>query len=528
MKRLLFVISILLSGVLSAQNFNITELGKFPYDDIIGDTKLSDVWGYVDENDKEYAIVGLLTGTSILDVTDPANIVEVTRIPGPSTIWRDMKTWGDYAYVVHDHFSSGVSQGLLMIDLTTLDEDTVVWDTYDLDDSLKRAHNIYIDENGVAYLFGSNYGVGGALMLDVSTPMAPQFLGNFNEYYLHDGYARGDTLWGSAIFLGSLLAIDVSDKSDTEVMGDVFTPHTFTHNCWPSDDHQFIFTSDEVTGATFAAYDVSDLGNIQFLDEIQSSISENTIPHNTHVYGDFLVNSYYTDGLQIVNMERKDNLVEIGRYDTSPNFDGSGFNGAWGAYPFLSSENILVSDREEGLYVLEPQYKDAVYLEGQIKNADTQDNIAEVKVKLVYSTDMSNVNGIYKTGTIDTGVYDITYSKFGYQILQDTVHLQAGITNIKNVELVPWPLTVSEELLESLKVVHLPGSNQVTLLLPSELEEELIVRLTDVNGKDVFHGNLPAGELEYSIQSEVLNGLYILSLTSEDQTVRFTTKVIFL
>ncbi len=528
MKQLLLLTALLLSNLILGQNINISELGYFPYDDMEGETKLSDVWGYVDANENEYAIVGLINGTSILDVTDPSNISEVVRIPGPSTIWRDMKTYGDYAYVVHDSYFEGTSQGLLMIDLTTLNDDSVVWDTYHFNGNLDRAHNIYIDENGVAYLFGSNYGVGGALMLDLSSPMSPEYLGHYDEYYLHDGYARGDTLWGSAIYIGSLLAIDVSNKTTPEELGDAFTPNNFTHNCWPSDDHQFIFTSDEVNGGSFAAYDVSDVGNIEYLDKIQSSFSENTAPHNTHVYGNFLVNSYYRDGLQIVNMERKDNLVEVGRYDTSPDFEGAGFNGAWGAYPFLNSENVLVSDREKGLYVLDPVYKDVVYLEGEVVDADNQNSIPGVEIVLSNSLDFTDVNGVYKTGTIDTGIYTITYSKFGYQILEDTVSLQAGITNMKNVELVPWPLSATEEFMTAMKVVNAPGSNEVSLILPSALEEDLTARVTDVSGKQIATMVLQAGITEFTMSINSTGGLYFIGLSNEDQSIRYTAKVVVL
>ncbi len=526
MKKCFFYFFIFCFSLSFAQNYNISELGVFPYDDMEGDTKLSDVWGYVDADENEYAIVGLINGTSILDVTDPANIVEVTRIPGPSSIWRDMKTWGDVAYVVHDSYFFGESQGLLMIDLSTLNEDSVVWDTYNLNDSLDRAHNIYIDENGVAYLFGSNYGGGGALMLDVTTPMSPTKLGAFTEYYLHDGYARGDTLWGSAIYLGSLLAIDVVNKVEPEIVGDILTPNTFTHNCWPSDDHQFVFTSDEVSDGSFAAYDVSDAGNIQFMDKIQSSISDHTIPHNTHVYGDFLVNSYYTDGLQIVNMSRKDNLIEIGRYDTSPSYDGDGFNGAWGAYPYLESENILVSDREEGLYVLEPQYKDAVYLEGTVVDADDLSEISGVKIGLSYSVDETNSDGEYKTGTIDTGVFDITYTKYGYQILEDTVHLQSGITNIKNIELVPWPLNLTEDFLKEVRVTNKLGSSAVFISWPSVLQEDIKMNMTDVTGKLIYTERLREGEQNFEIKTMGLTGLYIVSFSNENGSLRHAAKVV--
>ena len=82
-------------------------------------------------------------------------------------------------------------QGLLVIDLDSLenpyykevrlkiDLDTIV-------DSLRSAHNLFIDENGVCYVFGSNVAKGGALLLDVATdPWNPEYLGIFNDFYFH-------------------------------------------------------------------------------------------------------------------------------------------------------------------------------------------------------------------------------------------------------------------------------------------------------------------------------------------------------
>lgn len=528
MKKHILLLCLLITGLSFGQNYNVTELGNFPYDDMTVETRMSDVWGYADEDGNEYAIVGLINGTSVLDVTDPSNITEVVRIPGPTSIWRDIKTWEDHAYIVHDYITDGDYQGLLMIDLSSFDEDSVAWDVYTLNDSLIRAHNIYIDDNGVAYLFGSNYGVGGALMLDVTTPMQPEYLGNFNEYYLHDGYTRNDTLWGGAIYDGNMYAIDVSDKANPFIMGDVTTPNAFTHNCWPSDDNKYVFTSDEVTDGTFAVYDVSDLGNIQFMDKIKSSFSEPTIPHNTHVLGDFLVNSYYTDGLQIVNAKRKDNIIEVGRYDTSPDYQGDGYNGAWGAYPYLPSGNVLVSDRQAGLYVMQVDYIDAVYLEGNVTDATDQTNLADVKVELSFSTDWSDADGVYKTGTIDTGIFDITYSKFGYQVLEDTVHLQAGVTTIKDVELMPWPLTVSEDYLETIQITQNLGSGKVDILLPSALEETLIFTLYDIEGRLLMNNRIEAGDLEIGLNVENLSGMFILNVQNQKGTVRWSSKLAIL
>jgi len=325
----------------------MTLLGKLDYEQ-----GLNDVWGYVDDIGNEYAIVGVINGTSIVDVTDPFNLVEKAFIPGPSSTWRDMKTFGHYAYIVHDSFSNGDSQGLLIIDLSDIAQGQVSTNSI-LDISYSRFHNIFIDEKGIAYLFGGDYDNGGVLIYDLTNdPEAPIYLGEFEETYLHDGMVRGDTLWGSAVYNGTLMAIDVSDKSNPIIMGTVSTPHNFTHNAWVSDDGNTVFTTDEVAGAYVAAVDVSDVTDMSVVDQIQSwSPQTNVIPHNTHVKGKYLITSYYCDGVTVVDASDPTNLQEVAYYDTSDSTGGT-FSGAWGAYPYLPSGNILVTDRQEGLHIL--------------------------------------------------------------------------------------------------------------------------------------------------------------------------------
>ena len=348
MRRILSSFLLLIPITLFAQqSYNMSLLGKLEYP-----SGLNDVWGYVDEFGNEYAIVGVVNGTSIVDVSDPDNPEELFFIPGPTSTWRDMKTWGDYAYIVHDSFSNGESQGLLIIDLSDIENGNIATNSI-LSLSYSRFHNIFIDENGVAYLFGGDYDNGGVLMYDLTLdPQAPIYLGEFEETYLHDGMVRGDTLWGSAVYNGLLMAIDVSDKSYPEIIGTVSTPHNFTHNAWVSDDGKTVFTTDEVAGAYIAAVDVSDIANMTVVDQIQSYSPEtNVIPHNTHVKGKYLVTSYYCDGVTVVDASDPTNLQEVAYYDTS-DLTGGTFSGAWGAYPWLPSGNILVTDRQEGLHVL--------------------------------------------------------------------------------------------------------------------------------------------------------------------------------
>ncbi|MDZ7845902.1 MAG: choice-of-anchor B family protein [Owenweeksia sp.] len=298
------------------------------------------------------------------------------------------------------------------------------------------AHNIYIDENGVLYLFGSNLGVGGASMFDLdSSATNPPFLGAYNGSYYHDGVARGDTLWGAAINIGKFEVVDVSSKSNPVVMASQATPNAFTHNIWFSDDNQTVFTTDEKPGAYVTAYDVGDLSNITELDRIRTSLSDPTqvIPHNTHVKGDFLVTSYYTSGLQIVDASQPDILVETAYYDTSP-LTGNGFEGAWGAYPYLPSGHILITDRQEGLFILQTDYPRASFFTAFIKDSVTGSPIVNASINML-NTDIngnSNIFGNFRDGQRDTGLYQVAVSKPGYRTDTIQVRMQEGVVTAEN------------------------------------------------------------------------------------------------
>ena len=73
---------------------------------------LNDIWGYAADGN-EYALVGLRNGVNILDITDPDNPVDLGTATGPNSTWRDIKTFGDYAYVTNEN-----NDGILVIDLS--------------------------------------------------------------------------------------------------------------------------------------------------------------------------------------------------------------------------------------------------------------------------------------------------------------------------------------------------------------------------------------------------------------------------
>ena len=347
-KYIICVLIILSSSLVSQESLNMDLVGTLAYPQ-----GTNDIWGYAD-GDNEYALVGTVTGFSVVDITDPSNPYELFFIEGSSSIWRDVKTWGKYAYVTTE-----ASDGLLIVDLSDISGETYIY----TEEFFTTSHNIYIDENGFAYIFGTDTENGGAVILDLTNdPMDPVLAGAFNDYYLHDGMVRGDTLWGSAIYAGVFSIIDVSDKSNPQIMSSYPTSCNFTHNAWISDDNNYLYTTDESSGCYVGAYNVSDIYDIQEIDLIQEwtgdgadGNQENVIPHNTHVLGDYLITSYYTSGVTVIDASDPYNLIEVAYYDTSP-MTGGNFDGCWGAYPYLPSGLVLATDQQEGLFILHTPY----------------------------------------------------------------------------------------------------------------------------------------------------------------------------
>ena len=436
MVRILFILIFVSSISFSQTSMNMNLLGTYNYPNTEG----SDIWGWTDNTGNEYALVTLQNGFSVVDVTNPSTPNEKFFISDLTSTWRDVKTWGNYAYVTTE-----ADAGLLIVDLSDMSGNTY-WRLTQFTNpnngssiTFTAAHNIYIDENGVAYIFGASSNVGtnpadGAIFLDVNAnPINPHYLGNWNENYIHDGMVRGDTMWAGCIYAGELFAVDVSNKSNPVTLGSYPTPNNFTHNIWVSDDGNFVFTTDETSNAYLAAYDVSDLNNIQEVDRIQSNPGSGSIPHNTHVDGNFLITSYYRDGTTVHDITYPNNMVQVAYYD-SYSGSGNGFDGCWGTYPFLPSGNIISSDINSGpngggrLLVYQRDFQQASFIQGNVTDGNTGLSISSATVQIVNSSYNTSTNlfGNYDLASLEDGNVQVQFSAPGYIPVILNVNLISG------------------------------------------------------------------------------------------------------
>lgn len=428
--QLITYLLVLTSHLLFAQT-NIELLSNLTYD-----TRLNDIWGYVAEDGTEYALVGTVNGLSIVSLADPSNPVEVAFAPGSSSIWRDIKTWGQYAYVTTE-----ARDGLQVVDLSNLPNEVshFFWKPTLEENGTNRfqsAHNLYIDEHGYCYLVGSNLNNGGFIIADIFTdPLQPTIVGKGPPIYAHDIYVRNHIAYTSDIYEGTMSIHDVSNKDAINLLGSTETPFDFTHNTWLSDDGRTIFTTDERANAPTTAFDITDFQDIKKLDQFvpAATAGQGVIPHNVHVLNDFLVISHYGDGLVIVDAHRPSNLVEVGNFDTTPSIV-TGFNGVWGAYPFLPSGLTLLSDFNSGLFVVKPSYKRAAYLEGIVTDRNGQ-GINDVSISLANINVQSDGRGAFQTGIPASGTFDVLIEKRDYNAQIVTVALKEGVVTPLNIVL---------------------------------------------------------------------------------------------
>ena len=435
--KLLIAISFIGSFDTKAQ-LNIDSVSHINFQELHG-ANLNDVWGYVDEFGNEYAIVGTTLGTSIVDISNPSNPNEIFWLPGEESIWRDPKVFGDYAYITTE-----AEEGLTIIDLSPLPQSNNLnfnLFTGPIGNSWTAAHNCYADSSGYLYVFGANRGNGGIIIYDLNTdPMNPLELGEFDTWYCHDGIVRNDTLYAAHIYDGIFTLINVSDKSNPILLGNQFSPGFFAHNIWPSTTGSHVFTTDEISAGKIGAFNILDPLNIIATDVYQASPGSGVIPHNAFVIGDYLVVSHYTEGVKILDVSYPNNLVEIGNYDTYP-MQAPDYEGCWGVYPYFPSNLIVASDMSEGLFILQPTYKKAAYLEGTVRDLNTNLPIPNVDVALTTNDqeEVTSSTGQYATGIESAGFYNVDFFKVGYFPKTESVLLFEDSLSTLDVYLEPIP-----------------------------------------------------------------------------------------
>ncbi len=323
---------------------------------LTGGAYVSGCWGWTDTlTGKEYALLGNMNGTAVVEITDNNAITERAFVPGPISKWRELQTWSHYAYVV----SEG-GGGTQIIDLSYLPDSVHLVKGFiytDSTNSTVRSHTIQV-RDGYMYLNGSvTWGGGnGVVIFSLADPENPLFLSRYSAgHYIHDCFVRHDTMYAAAIYGVGVEIVDVTDKSFPQLLYTISYPGSGTHNCATTADGAFLLTTDEIN-ATPKTLKIWDLRNPPSFPKVAEYTGDpTTIVHNVFVKDTLAIMSYYKAGAKIVDIADPENPVEIAGYDTFPDsLDQTGtYTGAWSVYPFFPSGKIIIGDMVSGLYVID-------------------------------------------------------------------------------------------------------------------------------------------------------------------------------
>ncbi|MGH1365301.1 MAG: choice-of-anchor B family protein [Calditrichia bacterium] len=295
----------------------------------------NDCWGYTAPDGREYALLGVRNGTSIVDITDGPNSVEVAFIPSATSTWKDIKTYQNYAYTVTES-----STDLQVIDLSNLPTSATLANTYSTGFST-NPHNIYIDEEAGILYGAEDFNFGQSIrMFSLADPVNPAPLHSFGSD-CHDMFAQDGVLYVAEGVDGSIGIFDVSNTAVVPpLISRIPIPSPgYVHNVWVTEDNNYMMTTEETSGKTVKMWDISDPLNVALVDDY---LGPNGLAHNAHIKGDYSYLSHYGSGLRIVNIADPTNIFEEEFYQTSD---------AWGAWPFFDSGKVLISDISGGLYV---------------------------------------------------------------------------------------------------------------------------------------------------------------------------------
>lgn len=373
MKKLLLCALVAVSGFASAQfsRDGVRFLSQIPLSDFPGSpTSGAAIYGYTSPSGREYATIGVRNGTAIVEITNPTVPIVRAHIPGPNSLWHENVVLGDYCYSVTEG-----GGGIQVIDLRNIDFGVATLVATYAGNGLNNIHTIQADPTtNRLFVNGSNRGF---LVLDASNPTALVEIGRWTTKYVHDCVIRNFTSGPNAgkqiayLCCGTagLYIVDITIPANMGLPQNQkgilnYYPgqngNFYCHSGSLTPDGRYLMVNDEfdenksiTPSCTTVVVDVSNIDVPVVANRFTSGV--NTIDHNSHLRDGFLFLSAYKAGVRVYDARNVPALSEVGYFDSFPSATNSaGYEGDWGVFAGFPSGNIVISDMNSGLFVLDP------------------------------------------------------------------------------------------------------------------------------------------------------------------------------
>lgn len=394
-------------------------------------------WSYVHPDGREYAVLGVSTGTAIYNVTRPDSAYRVAFIPGPGPcVWREMKSYRNWIYVSSE--CQGTNDGVQIIRMID-PENPVLVGTYKT--NFTTAHTVSVDTtrallilNGTRRpIISGGLEATGMRILSLAIPEAPLEVSWWpggsipvsTLNYVHDSFPIGNRLYTSSIYLGHERILDFTNPAAPSVLVDWTYPGAFTHNSWPDPAGTTLFVTDEVNGEPLKIFDISSLTSPSLVGTWTDN--PQAIVHNARMLGNELYLANYTEGVRILDASDPWHPAEFAWADSWPGASG-GYYGVWDVCPYFPSGTVIASDIQTGLYVYRPLRNYGI-LEAQVVEEGSGTPIAGAKVRLTGTGDSATTrdDGLVRFAP-DPGVTEVQATAFGFDPVSASPDVPLGGT----------------------------------------------------------------------------------------------------
>lgn len=295
----------------------------------------------------DYAAVGSNNGVHIIKIeNNQLQFIDFIAGKHQSILAenRDYAVYQNYIYAVCDEGPSS----LQIIDFSFLPDSVSL--VYDSNINFINAHTVFTDTlHAKLYVCGANNAA--MKIFDISNPVNPVLIEDFNDVaYVHDGYVNNDTAYLNCGFDG-LYIYDFSLPGGM-LLGklDFYANQGYNHSGWLSPDGKKYAFTDETEGSKIKLCLINNLADIKVDEEFGTKNYQDFIAHEMILLNNLLFCAYYNEGLRIYNVSNFP-AKEIGSYDTYLNNSNFKMNGAWGVAVIEQKNYVLVSDRQNGLYL---------------------------------------------------------------------------------------------------------------------------------------------------------------------------------
>jgi hypothetical protein len=328
----------------------------------------ADLWS--DGNTVVMGSVSTGSGVTIFDISNPAAPTSPWRydpVGNADGQFRDVIVRNGIGYFAIDSSTTGGPATLGGVHIVNLASptNTPMSVINGSNGGFLNNHDLFLDGNFLYIADNRN-----AIMkvFNVANPASPSFVRNITTAgtttsNLHDMTVFNGRMYTSNLDNGITEIYDVTNigTQAPTLLGSLDVGDR-NHSTWPNADNTILAVAREAEDSEVFLYDISNPASptpVSTITEAAYGI-DSFSAHNPIIVGDTLYVSWYQAGMQIFNIKNPASPVHLGAYDTFVGGDGgpgapgsfSGWDGNWGLDVSQGTNKILLSNFDEGLFIV--------------------------------------------------------------------------------------------------------------------------------------------------------------------------------